>query len=440
MTHLTDCSCGRIKGNEREDCYEYLGVRFARAGRFEYPVPVDSWQGEYDATNFGNSCPQMRWGCEHLENPKRLFYHNEYRKNQVFSYDEDCLNMNIYTPKNAENCPVIVFFHGGGFNSGSNMESSFDGAAFARKGIILCTVNYRVGVFGYLTHEDIKAKCGHEGNFGMYDQICGIEWVKRHIASFGGDSENITLLGQSAGAISIQYLCLMKRCKGLFRRAVMMSGGGLFPDFALPRRAEDTHAYWLDLMQEAGVHSLDELKAIEPKQLIVYMDRLMARRKDNQFNTMPVIDGELLPESVKELIKKPLPLDYIIGFTNNDMFAPAMAYIGTKFARANNGYLYYFDIDAPGGDRNAAFHSSDLRYMFGTLSRSHRPYSEHDYLVSDRMISYVSNFARCGNPNGEGLPHWDRKKVLCFRPGKTAHGIPNYIKMTYNMLTIGDPT
>jgi len=440
MTHVINSSYGSIRGNERENCYEYLGIRFARAERFEYPQSVDSCEGELDATKYGNSCPQMRFGCEHLENPKRLFYHNEFRKNQDYSYDEDCLNINIYTPKNAENCPVILFFYGGGFANGSNMESNIDGEEYAKRGIILCAANYRVGILGYLTHEDVKAKYGHEGNYGLYDQICAIEWVKRHIASFGGDSDNITLMGQSAGAISVQFLCLTERCRGLFRHAVMMSGGGKFPDFALPRKAESTREYWLDLMGEAGVKSLDELKKIPAKELIAYVDRVMARRKDNQFNTMPVVDGTLLTDSVKELVKKPLPVDYMIGFTNNDMYAPAMAYVGTKFARANNGYLYYFDIDAPGDDHNAAFHSADLRYVFGTLAGSHRPYSEHDYLVSAQMLDYISNFARCGDPNGAGLPKWQRRKVLCFRPDKTAQGQPNYIKMTYNMLKIGDPT
>lgn len=430
-----------LRGNERSDCYEYLGVPYARAARFEYPVQVEAWSGEFDATVPGCACPQLRGYNEHLEVPERLFYHNEYRRGQVYKYSEDCLNMNIYTPKNASGAPVVVFIHGGGFNSGCNNESSFDGEIFARNGVILCAVNYRVGILGYLTSSEISCRFGHDGNFGLYDQFTAIEWVKNNIADFGGDSTNITLLGQSAGAISIQYLCLSDRCRGLFSRAVMMSGGGKFPDFALPRPAKITRKYWLGFMREAGIQSFDELKSLDCDLLFAALERYVSGRKDNVYNTMPVIDGTLIADDVKILIVKPLKLDYIIGFTNNDMYAPLMAFIGSRFARRNNGRVYYFDIDAPGSDNNAAFHSCDLRYMFGTLDKSHRPYTSRDHDVSKLLNRYICNFARSGDPNEEGLPHWDvyRGKALCLGSKSISMGRPGYLKMAYNMLTKGEP-
>lgn len=441
MNNIIKCPCGILRGNERGDCFEYLGVPYATAKRFEYPAVVKSWEGEYDATIPGSACPQLRGYNEHLEVPERLFYHNEYRRGQVYDYNENCLNMNIYTPKNAQNAPVVVFIHGGGFKSGCNLESAFDGANFARKGVILCVINYRVGILGYLTHCEISDCFGHDGNFGLYDQLAAVQWVKDNISAFGGDGDNITLMGQSAGAISIQYLCLSEQSRGVFKRAVMMSGGGKFPDFALPRRAESTRGYWLGFMDYAGLKSFEELKALDCDRLFAALDGYVHTRKDNTYNTMPVVDGALVADDVKKLIKKPLKLDYIIGFTNNDMYAPVMAYIGRRFARRNDAYVYYFDIDAPGEDNNGAFHSCDLRYMFGTLDKSHRPYSKHDYEISELLNTYICNFARTGDPNGETLPVWEkyRGKALCFTPKKVKPAHPCYIKMTYNMLTKGEP-
>lgn len=436
-------SLGELAGLESEDCYEYLGVPFAQAGRFSYAEPVDSWKGELDATEFGPACPQYRQYYPQLDNPERLFYHREFREGMTFLYDEDCLNLNIYVPKEAVNCPVILYFYGGGFNSGCNKEQPFRGYAFAKCGIITVFANYRVGIFGYFTHEDIKKAYGREGNFGLDDQLTAVRWVKKHIADFGGDPENITLMGQSAGAISIQYLCLNHENEGLFQRAIMMSGGGMFPKFALPRRAEQTREYWLQLMQVAECENISQLWMTDASLVLKAAQELKSLRKDTTYNTMPVVDGALLPAPVDELIKNPLKIDYMIGFTNNDMYAPIMAYIGTKFGKANDAYLYYFDLDAP-GDGNAAFHSADLRYMFGRLAESWRPYGLRDYEVSDQMIDYVANFARSGDPNGDELPVWKHAdqmhgSALCFRKEKTKMGHPSYLKMTWNMLTKGNP-
>ena len=241
---LLETSCGKLAGIDNGRCREFRGVRFARAGRFEYAEPVDGWDGVFDATAFGPACPQNRAVHEHLEHPTRRFYKREYREGQDFTYSEDCLNLNIYTPYDARNAPVIVYFYGGGFDSGINWESPFDGSALAGHGVVTVFANYRVGVLGYLTHADVYAAYGREGNFGLDDQLTAVRWVKAHIADFGGDPDNITLMGQSAGAMSVQYLCLNPAHKGLFRRAVMLSGAGRFPGIALPRPAARTREYW----------------------------------------------------------------------------------------------------------------------------------------------------------------------------------------------------
>ena len=443
-TVVLETGCGAIRGLASGCCRFFLGVPYAKAERFCYAKPVEHWDGILDAVKPGKSCPQNRAWHEHLENPTRLFYKKEFREGIAFEYDEDCLNLNIFTPTSQEGCPVMIFIHGGGFDSGMNSESPFDGSGLAGRGIVTVFINYRVGPLGYLTHESIRQETGRDGNFGLDDQLLAIRWVKAHIADFGGDPDRITLAGQSAGAISIQYLCLNPDHAGLFERAMMMSGAGLFPKFALPRKADDTHEYWLDYMKEAGCKTLDELRTADLDTLFDAVEALKARRKDTLYNTMPVVDGKLIPEPIDAMMSHPLPLSYLIGYTNADMYAPLMAFIGNRFGKKTGAYLYYFDIDAPGDD-NRAFHSCDLRYVFETLHKSWRPYGKRDYEASGQLAQYVANFVRSGNPNGAGLPLWQAAgpekgaKVLHISPLKTAMGRAGFGKMLVNFIRRGDP-
>ncbi len=434
---------GTFLGSECDDACAFLAVPYAGAKRFEYCERIDHYEKTVDATKMGASCPQYREAYPHLDVPERLFYYKEFREGTEFIYDEDCLNLNIYTPKNADGCPVIVYFHGGGFNSGSNAEDPFRGVELAKRGIITVFANYRVGVLGYFCHEEIHKRYHRNGNFGLDDQLQAVRWVHDHIREFGGDEANITLAGQSAGAISIQYLCLNHENEGLFQRAVMMSGAGLFPKFALPKKAEETYGYWLEMMDLAGCAGFEEFQNCELRKIHDAYEAIRSRRKDSVYHMMPVVDGFLIKDGIDKLIGDPLNIGYMIGYTNNDMYAPLMAYIGNRFGRDNHAYVYYFDIDAPGDD-NGAFHSSDLRYMFGTLDTSWRPYRERDREVSGQMLDYLANFAKSGNPNGSRLPVWDpmnrnNGKALCYTLKNTKMGHPSYGKMAKNMLTKGDP-
>lgn len=435
-------SIGSFTGNEYEDAYEFLGIPYARARRFAYSELIGSY-GDCDATRMGNSCPQYREYYPHLDQPERLFYYKEFREGTEFTYDEDCLNLNIFTPKKAAGCPVIIFFHGGGFNSGANAEDPFRGYELAKRGIISVFANYRVGVLGYFCHEEIEKEFKRNGNFGLDDQLQAIRWVNEHIGEFGGDKENITLLGQSAGAISIQYLCLDHDNRGLFKRAAMMSGAGQFPKFALPKKAADTYDYYQELMDLAGCRNFAEFRDADIKVIHDAYEAIKEKRKDNTANMMPVVDGFMLKDDVDKLMNDPLKLDYLLGYTNNDMYAPVLAYIGNRFARDNGAYVYFFDIDQP-GDENGAFHSSDLRYMLGRLTTSWRPYRDKDYEVSEMMLDYLANFAANGDPNGTGLPTWDKTdrnnhKVLCLRLAGTKMGRPSYFRLIKNMFIKGEP-
>lgn len=437
-----ETACGSLRGLQTPECRRFLGVPYAHAERFSYARLSEHWDGVLDATRFGDACPQNRAVHEHLENPTRRFYKREFRDGIHFTYGEDCLNLNIYAPVGASGCPVLLFFHGGGFDSGMNCEGAFDGTGLARRGVVTVFANYRVGPLGYLTHPDVERQFGRDGNFGLDDMLCALRWVKSHIADFGGDETNITLAGHSAGAISVQYLCLNPAHTGLFRRALMLSGAGLFPKFALPRRAEDTHEYWADFLRAAQCGSLEELRRAPLDTLFDAVETLKRQRKDNTYNTMPVVDGLLLPAAVDELMKTPLPIPYLLGYTNNDLYAPLMAYIGNRFAKDNGAYVYFFDLDAP-GDENGAFHSCDLRYLFETLDGSWRPYGQRDREAAAQLASYAANFARCGDPNGDGLPRWNPAgrgaSALRFAPGGTAMGRASYLALTRNLLKRGEP-
>ena len=440
-------SLGLIRGTEREDCKVFLGIPFAHAGRFEYAELAERLTEDpkeiFDATRPGPGCPQNRAVHPHLEHPTRRFYQKEFREGDEFTYSEDCLNVNIFTPKETGSCPVILFFYGGGFDSGLNNENTFDGAGFARRGIITVFANYRVGVLGYFTHEELQKRYGRDGNFGLDDQFKAIRWVRKLIAEFGGDPDNITLMGQSAGAISVQYLSLMKENKGLFRRAVMMSGGGLFPKFSLPKPAGETHGYWLEFMKDAGAETFDEFRNVPLSKLFDAVEKIHADRKDSIYYTMPVIDGVLLPRPVDEMIRTPLPIGYMLGYSNTDMYAPVMAFIGNRFGKKNRAYIYYFDLDAP-GDGNKAFHAADLRYMFETFDRSWRPFDARDREAGQELASYVANFARTGDPNAPGLPEWQHAKkssakVLHIAREGTKTGRTSFFRTARNFLRHPSP-
>ena len=432
-------SLGAIKGIEKENSHAYLGVPYAKAERFGYAEEIDCLGEEFDATHFGDACIQKRCYYAHLEIPERMFYHKEFREGLTFHYSEDCLNLNIYAPKAEGAYPVIVFIHGGGFDSGANSESGFDGDALAKLGVVTVFIQYRVGVFGYFTHEETQKQYGHEGNFGLDDQATALKWVRKHIAGFKGDPNNITVMGQSAGAMSIQTMLLSKRCQGLFDKAIMMSGAGKFPSMGTPKPVEERREYWKDVMKECGCASLDEFKTIEPKKIFDALENVKARRKDNLISTMTMVDHYYLEKSQEELFKNKVDIPTIVGFTNNDMYTAILAHMALSYAKKNDAYAYYFDVDAK-GDGNKAFHSSDIRYAFGTLGSSWRPYDEKDKKVSEALMRYIANFARSGNPNGEGLPSWEKKsgEALCLRTDEIKMGKPSKWQLLKNTF-LGDP-
>ena len=260
-----DTACGRIRGIEAEKHIEFRGIRYAKAKRFEYPEQITHWDGVYDATEFRDCCYQHRAFDDDAK--VNAFYHKEFRKGLSFTYSEDCLHLNIWTPKKTKDCPVLIYIHGGSFTGGSSNEGHISGVKYAENDLIMVAINYRLGPFGFCSHPDIKSKNGACGNQGLFDQTTAVKWVKDNISAFGGNPNKITLMGQSAGAMSIDIHLSNSMCKNDISGAIMMSGAGLQRFLARPLKPEKTIPFWKEIMKNANVSSMEKLRHIDPKTL-----------------------------------------------------------------------------------------------------------------------------------------------------------------------------
>lgn len=426
-------ACGRLRGLETEKCLEFRGIRYAKAERFAYPNRITSWDGVYDATEF-RACAYQRRAFED-DATVNAFYHKEFRKGLSFTYSEDCLFLNIWTPKNAENCPVLLYIHGGSFTGGSGNEGHISGVRFAEKGLITVSVNYRLGPFGFCSHPAVRGENGACGNQGLFDQAAAIRWVKDNIAAFGGNPDKITLMGQSAGAMSVDIHLSNPMCKDAVSGAVLMSGAGLQRMLAKPLTPEKTVPFWEKIMSHAGVKTMEELKKTDAKTLYYAWFKACGEMKTSMLYTLPVYDGVLLRhgEFRKETVAD---IPCIVGVTAHDMIPFVLQRIAEKWAkfaemhRQNPCYIYNFTRALP-GDKKGAWHSSDLLYAFSTLDFNWRPFEAVDYTISEQLSDTICAFVKNGNPNCDALPSWtpDCKKPMRFcehtecTPWDTAHNI-----------------
>ena len=257
-------SLGTIKGIEENNIEKFLGVRYATAGRWEYPTIVETFEGTYDATDFGASSMQKRSFYKEQDDS---FYYNEFRKGEQYSYSEDCFFLNIWKPINCDNAPIIFYIHGGAFQGGCGNEKHFDGTKYAQNGVIFITCNYRLGPFGFCSLPELKEESGHTGNYGLYDQLAAFHWVKKYIKDFGGNPENITLMGQSAGAMSIQQFCNSPMVRDEIKKAIMTSGGGISQQFTNCIPVEEAYPFWREVLSRFG-NTLEEWRKIDPKVLL----------------------------------------------------------------------------------------------------------------------------------------------------------------------------
>ena len=444
MDLIVNTPCGQIKGciGRAPGTVAYKGIRYATAGRWEYPKQVTSWDGLYDATRYGNCCYQPRAFYNEEENQKKLFYYNEFRKGESYTYSEDCLFLNIFTPdtaKEGDRLPVLLSIHGGSFTGGCGHEKHFDSPVWPQKGVIGVTINYRLGPLGFLCLPELKDEAGKTGNYGLYDQLTALKWVKDNVASFGGDPDNITVMGQSAGAMSIQLHCLSPLAEGLFNQAVMCSGSGVSRMMTFAP-AQKHYTFWHAVMEKAGCKSLAEFRAISPEKLFEVWQTVKKEVHGGGVAAFPCRDGELVSGNGVDILRanKQLKIPYLCGSTSEDFGSPMLHSLAKGWCTAQKtpSYLWLFDRQLP-GDSRGAWHSSDLWYWFGTLGNSWRPMEQKDYDLSDQMTDYLTNFAKTGDPNGDGLPVWlpATKGTLRIGEGETAMTRISQLKLWRNMLS-----
>ena len=414
---------GMVEGVEGESCQVYWGMPYAQPPvgdlRWRAPQPPQPWDGVYKADRYPNRSMQE------TQLPPGFYDKEFYDQPQYMTpVSEDSLYLNIWTPKDAEGkkLPVALWIHGGAFMGGFGHEKEFDGEAYCRRGVILVTINYRLGVMGFLAHPWLSAENpkGISGNYGILDQMAALDWVRDNIAAFGGDPDNITVFGQSAGCMSVQTLVSSPLTEGKISKAILQSGVGLSYDHPLTQAEKEGE----ELARNTGVNTLEELRQLPFEKLMEAAVPLIMRG----FETMelpftPLIDGVVLTEGYNNRVEggRVHSIPYLIGSTKNDIAVdPEALARGEKGkvyegcdrwcqAMLDNGrapaYRYYFTRQLPGDDAGA-FHSSELWYTFGTYGRCWRPLTQGDADLSAQMLDYWTNFMKTGDPNGPGLPQW----------------------------------
>ena len=411
---------GQVQGvpTETKGVTVYKGIPFAAPPvgdlRWKEPQPVVPWEGVKVADTF--SAPA--WQTKHTPGG----YTDEFFYDGDPEFSEDCLYLNVWTPaagKPGKKLPVTLWIHGGGYTAGWGFEPEMDGEEWAKHGGVLVTFNYRLGVLGFMTHPDLSAESPHHvsGNYGMLDQIAALKWVKNNIAQFGGDPDHVTIMGQSAGAMSVQTLVTSPLSKDLISGAIIQSGGGITDSPALggtPLAASEEAGK--TLMDWAGYDTLEKMRAATPEELMGLGMRYM--RETHQFlraGSAPVVDGWAYPETFNQaaLAGRISNVPYMIGCTLDDMGALGAGIDRFCFEREKAGipaYAYQFarrlPTDGREGVLKGAFHSSELWYMFKSLRFCWRPFVPGDYDLAEQMVTNWTNFAAYGNPNGAKDGAW----------------------------------
>lgn len=469
-TLIAPFPAGPAKGQVENELAVYRGIPYALppAGerRWRPPVTVPDRTEIFDATAFGPACPQ----------PLR-------RKGSVYECeipdkDEDCLNLNIWAPEDAKGLPVFVWIHGGNLLRGAGSEALTDGAALARRGQIVVTINYRLNVLGYLAHPELSAESDDSvsGNYGLLDQIAALEWVQRNIAAVGGDPANVTVAGESAGALSVYYLLCAPAAKGLFARAIAQSGHICSAQHLKENRygmgtGEDAGER---LLAALGANSIDELRGWDAQDLSLAADKA-------GFAAQGVVDGVVLPDQpltlfrtgqtaqvpslagfnareipTLEFLAPPVPENaatyetmirerygdlserFLALYPSDDLRRSGENAAGDALfgwtvlsaakAQIANGlpvFVYYFDHGYPEADDRGlhAFHASELPYVFDTMRQSppawpKAPDTPEEAETTRIIADYWTSFTRDGAPAAENAPDWpdysDNDAILHF--------------------------
>jgi para-nitrobenzyl esterase len=436
MKPIVKTQSGWVKGvlNESKSVVAFKGIPFAAPPvgelRWRAPQAPLPWKGVRNATKFGASAMQIKQGSR---NP----WTEEFMVQNDIS--EDCLFLNVWTPgiNGPKKYAVLVYIHGGGFVEGSGGVDVYDGEELAKKGIVVVTVNYRLGVFGFLAHPELSAESSHgvSGNYGILDQLAALQWIKKNIAAFGGDPSRVTIAGQSAGASSVNALIMAPQAAGLFHGAITESGTRFSTGSQSIPSLSDAEKLGLKYAQAKGVKTIAQLRAMSPEQLMkpdstkpqirfgrlidgFYqpMDMLALFARGKQQDT-PFLNGYNADETMYYGNKEQ---DFVKIYGAYDKKLEKKAGQQQSLINANlwlehraktsksNAYTYFFTraIPWPQHPEFGAFHTGEVPYVFHNLKMLNRPWTSLDTLVADQMSSYWVNFVKTGNPNGKGLPNW----------------------------------
>jgi para-nitrobenzyl esterase len=444
---------GKVEGTADGAVRVFLGIPYAQPPvgplRWKPPVPAAKWKGVRQATEFGSHCMQLP-----------VF------KDMVFrdpGNSEDCLTLNVWTPATDKgaNLPVMVWIYGGGFTGGASSEPRQDGAKLATNGVVVVSMNYRLGIFGFFAHPDLTAESPNKasGNYGLMDQTAAIKWVHDNIAAFGGDPAKVTIFGESAGSFSVSSQMASPLAKGLFIRAIGESGGafasGTLPYPALSM-AEAKDADFAKTVLSAA--TIEQLRALPAQQLL-------EAKVPPGMRFGPDVDGYFLPQSVEAIFAahNQNNVALLAGWNGNETGIASKTTVDSFKAEAEKKYgaqapdflklypaatdaeavrsasdyasdtwivfstwrwldaavadgtkpvyRYRFDLVSPPDPfhpaGNAAYHSSEIPYVFGSLDLlKGYAWKPADYKTSEFVQKYWTNFAKTGDPNGEGLPKW----------------------------------
>ena len=475
VTTLVSVTGGKIEGVEKDGIFSYKGIPFAAppvgALRWKSPQPVVPWQGIRKADKFAPGPMQDTAFGAMLGGPQEV--------------SEDCLYLNVWTGavKVDEMKPVMVWIYGGGFGIGMTSSPAYDGAKLAEKGVVLVSVAYRVGPLGFLAHPELSAESGHgSGNYGIQDQIAGLKWVRDNIAKFGGDPQNVTIFGESAGGISVGFLAASPMAKGLFQRAISESGGAMGPLRMTLQQAEEQGKEYL---QNLGANTISEARALSAEEiqkntkgmgdfwpvadgLTIVNDQYDAY-KEGKFNDTPILVGTNSNEGglfVSQPVtsagfEKMVRTQYSLGadeilkvyphatdeeatqsakdLMRDSIFAwPTWAWatLQSRYGK-HKAYVYYFDYNAP-GTTGGANHAAEIPYVFGNLGTpgpmNGRPPTPQDEALSDLIGNYWVHFATYGDPNDVNLPMWPafnekEQEVMYFDANPGAREFPNLDKI-----------
>jgi para-nitrobenzyl esterase len=403
----------------------YRGLPFAAPpvgdNRWRAPQPVEAWDGVRDGSEFGNVCIQAD------TQPR---YINIANMDGSPALSEDCLYLNVWTAAESpsDRLPVMVFFYGGAFTDGGGAPPLYDGTALAERGAVVVTMNYRLGSFGFFAHPALTAESGYNssGNYGILDMVASLEWVQANIAALGGDPDNVTVFGQSAGAMAITSLMTSPLAEGLFQRAIAQSimGGGASPNGRNATLAAQEEA-GAQAAERAGLATLAAMRALPADEVLTTL----------RANTM-IVDNYVIPEDPAIVFAEGRhnKVDVLMGGNFADLAfggggppdpannaSDRVFWVARRIAdyareAGQEAWVYWFARNGAGSEEFLPVHASEVKYVFDNLGEIPLfpdasdaeliAASADDQRLADQVASYWVNFARTGNPNGSGLPDW----------------------------------